>query len=345
MNRTVDRDDRHMAGAQRLLRLVLRQRPASAPIDVYDARPSSGIGITKAWRASLWNLASFDYINSYARKVKPRLEFDDVHLWQAAGLPMVQVGGQHVPSSLIRIDGSSERMTEVTACRTLVWVVLKALYYISDDQDSASAGFGDDVSYNHAAGPAHWHQLDQHLKDWYAVLPTNFETCVRIAQIHRHPIDSARLSPASSFTTAPTARIPFPQLFYTSSMGATALLLYHFTRILILLNKPPDDYPGRHHTGIGRLQSHRQFSRLIDHHAEEICGIAIGRPQPDVQMHLVQPLYLAGLCLDSDERKIVLADLLIGLQRRSGYPTKWRVINLKEEWRWGIEPFEHVRPL
>lgn len=37
----------------------------------------------------------------------------------------------------------------------------------------------------------------------------------------------------------PTVNIPFPQLLYTSTMGSTVLLLYHFTRLLILLNKSP----------------------------------------------------------------------------------------------------------
>ncbi|MBE3047548.1 hypothetical protein IMZ48_34555, partial [Candidatus Bathyarchaeota archaeon] len=295
---------------------------------------SSGVGTTKAWRASFWNLASFDYINSYARRDKPRLEFNDVRLWEASGLPMTRIDEQHIPRSLIRNHDFKERMSEKMACRTLIWVVLKTLYFVFlNDQDSAGC-VGNGVYHGHTES-FHWHQIDQHLNDWYGALPNTFETCLRISNPSQRSIDPMP-QPPSPFATAPTATIPFPQLFYTSSMGATALLLYHFTRILVLLNKPPDD--PRRQTGVGRLQWHRRFSQQINHHAEEICGIAIGRPQPGVQIHLVQPLYLAGLCLDSDERKVVLADLLVGVQRRTGYSTEWRVIKLKEEWGWVDNP-------
>ena len=116
-----------MAGAQYLLQLVLGQQQPPASVDVLEAGPSSGVGTTKAWRASVWNLASFDYINSYARRDKTRFEFNDVRLWEAFGLPMTQLVGQHVPSSLTRSHDFRETMTDKMACRTFIWVVLKTL--------------------------------------------------------------------------------------------------------------------------------------------------------------------------------------------------------------------------
>lgn len=300
-----------MAGAQHLLQLVLGKTHPLPPAGADTTIPPT-VRITQAWRASFWNLASFDYINSYARRSQTRLKFDDVHLWEASGLSMAWVDGQHVPSSLVR-HGSAEGMTETMACRTLVWIVLKTLHYVfpSDHGDDAPR-FQNET--------ANWHQLEQHLKDWHSALPASFEACIRMPPRPLHETHSSIIS------------VPFPQLFYTSTMGATALLLYHFTRLLVLLNKPPDE--PRRQSGLGRLQSHRQFSEQVNHHAGEICGIALGRPQHGAQLHLVQPLCLAGLCLDSEARRVVLADLLVGVQRRTGYSTEWRVVKLREEWGW-----------
>lgn len=84
-----------------------------------------------------------------------------MHLWETSGLSVTRVEGYHVPSSLVRGEGSA-RMMETMAYRTLTWAILKTLRYVFlRDQ-------GEPVDREDIANGPIWHQLEQHLKDWYS---------------------------------------------------------------------------------------------------------------------------------------------------------------------------------
>ena len=280
---------------------------------------------SKAWEASFWNFATFDYITSYSTRSNPRLDFTDARLWQAAGLPMASKDGQYVPKLLVEnvSPNGPEKMTETESCRVLVWIVIRTLASVA----TASArgptikaeGIGQALELDC------WRDIEDHLNRWHSAIPDTFELLSRVTSTKQDPMDLD--FSYSSASSSPTS-IPFPQLFFTNSMATSALLLYHFTCLLVLLQRIPG-----HPSDMASPGASPDMSR-VSYHAEEICGIATGRPQIEAQVHLLQPLHLAGLCLESYQQKVVLADLLVGLQRRNGCATVWKLKELKRVWGW-----------
>lgn len=240
---------------------------------------------------------------------------------------MVSRSGAFIPKLLIQDTSSDgqDKMSEAEACRTLLWIVIKTLALIAMTGDR---GYHAEIKAEEA-GPgseaASWRQIEEHLRHWYASMPEAFELLSRVNSTHEDPMDIDLSYPSAPPSTATT--IPFPQLVFTNSMATSALMLYHFTCLLVELQRIPG----------GRSETCRRpppdMSR-ISYHAGEICGIAVGRPQAGAQVHLVQPLHLAGLCLESYRQKVVLADLLVGLQRRSGCSSVWKLKDLKKAWGW-----------
>lgn len=328
----------HMTGAHDLLQIdILHQTCHPAP-------ERGIIDTTEAWRASFWNFACVDYVVSFTEQTPTQLDTANPRIWKAAGLPIREVDGVYVPDALCSSDGdgSLEQMTETVACRTLIWIVLETLNFIAADKDRLQRRTGARLKY--------WHHMRQLLEDWYTAFPDTFEPYMKVSQpqscpwIDEHvnypdstvPTASASIVSRSRSEIAPTTtQIPFFEQFYSSPMSSTTILLYHFAQILLLLHQPLNN-PDSHSRFITtQLAAYRQAATQIDVHAREICAIALGRPDPAVvRMHMLQPLYLAGLCLDGHEQRVVLAGLLAGIQRDTGCETEWRVMQLREEWGW-----------
>ncbi|EXM34341.1 hypothetical protein V3481_010981 [Fusarium oxysporum f. sp. vasinfectum] len=275
----------HLAGARHLLGFVLQQHEARTPGDAAYA-PSLEQSVQKAWKASFWNFVCFDYVISYAGRSKPSIGFPDARLWHQSGLSLTEVDGQFVPASLVGdIHSSSPKMTETIACRTLLWIILRILdCVVSDGQVSEGQQANGRVhqrcrtTCHQGMGTAPWEQVDEYLRNWYMALPDTFEPCLRAPQ----PFPAL----ASS-----SIRAPLQGFFIANPMGATALPLYHFSRILFLLHSHVTDEAFNSATGSRRIKIYRQFSRQVNHHAVEICSAAAGQPPPAAQMHLIQRFY------------------------------------------------------
>ncbi|KAH6874041.1 hypothetical protein B0T10DRAFT_465918 [Thelonectria olida] len=240
------------------------------------------------------NLTYLDYVTSYTENDKTRLVLADACLWQVSGLSFTQI------------------MDSI----------------VTDDQDSAG---------RQASNPAHrccdpcvspvgesasWERVDRYLNDWYSALPDTFEPCLKDSQPHRE-VHSHNIIPGFPLTGVQSCGALISGHFIANPMGAAALPLYHFARILYLLHSPLTKEYLSTGTGSTRLQSHRQFSRHIKYHAEEICATAVGLPSTAVLMHLIQPLRVAGLCLDSEESRSIIAEMLVDLQHRTGFTIVW----------------------
>ncbi|RMJ06736.1 hypothetical protein CDV36_013654 [Fusarium kuroshium] len=319
----------HLAGAQHLLGIVLgQQEEAGAPNEPID-HTFFDANLEDAWKAAFWNFATFDYFTSYTNCSKTRFGFANTQVWRASGLSLTQVDGCLVPASLARRPGLASKMTDTVACRTLLWVVLKILDCIAAGDQSPDGQQSSQFSNEHnmsSSAPdetsVDWSKLDGYLTDWYSKLPNSFEPCFRIP-----PEQEAYLQTAdpSGSVTSNNFRTPMQGLFIANPMGAASISLYHFSRILTLLHGPLTDQRIASSTGPGRLQAHRQFSQQVGHHASEIYAAAIGKPLASVQMHLVLPLSLAGLCLDSPGQKTVLKEILLELQNETGILTTWAI--------------------
>lgn len=331
---------RHMSGAQYLLTFNLKHLFESTEINRRNG--TYGLHARRAWQASFWNIVCIDWISSYTEQTAPRLDVENSELWKAAGLPMCVVDGVTMPNALCSNgdSGFQMQMTETLACRSLIWIILKTLTLIAVENSGNKTAINGlrehhGVCQNSSNESHRWDDVSQHLENWCAALPDTFEPCARIAQRYNNiPTPSDNMASKSEFQSA------FQELFYANAMCATAAVLYHFVQLLLLLHKPLNQKPTESHLEFvtKRLHAYRQLSAQIEGHANEICAISLGRPDDPVRQHMVQPLYLAGLCFETHEQRTALAQLLATIQRETGYSTAERVAKLQQHWGWDSTP-------
>ena len=85
------------------------------------------------------------------------------------------------------------------------------------------------------------------------------------------------------------------------------------------------------------LKAYRDITSECIGHAHQIVGIALGRPQPAVRVEMLLPLYVAGLCLDANEERKVVLDLLKAIEKDTGCSTEKRCGMLTKEWGWSMD--------
>jgi hypothetical protein len=294
----------------------------------------------RAWRSSFWNLACFDYIIAYTDQSLPRVDLEDPNLWEAAGLHMVQVNARLRPKALC-IDGNNddpEQMTETVACRTLIWIILKTLQYIvmerrrrETESDAASSQTRQDADPDFEAGQ--WREIEQLLEDWGTVLPETFEPCMRLTSQAVRDSSPAALTANGLRPQSSTSGL-FPEVFYSNPMCATAVVLFHFVSSLLLLHKSVETSGSASNPRFvfKRLEAYRRLTRQVNDHVKEICAISLGLPGDLVRIHMVQPLQLAGFCLETPEQRAALAGILAEIEQDTGYSTDVQLKSLQDNW-------------
>ena len=257
-------------------------------------------------------------------------------LFRSAGIPIdeqgilrlengASLGYQQEPPPLTKED---------MAANGLVWLLLKLVNFLAKSKESQLAQWATpssvmsngmdspQVSTPQSSYPATtvWLKLCWEFQTWFDGLPETFRPCIRLEQ----PRDLSRSPDAMT-------PLPFPEIFYSVPTCAATMQHYHFARIALLLNRPPDVVTGPS-TARDRLQGYREVTKEVDHRCREICGIALGRPQGAVRIHMVQPLFVAGQCLESPEERQVIVDLLRGIEADLGWATDYRVKQLQADW-------------
>jgi hypothetical protein len=169
-----------------------------------------------------------------------------------------------------------------------------------------------------------WMELEKELDIWYDGLPVTFNPCARLPPITDRslPVDSSRAV--------------FSQIWYNMPMCASTMQSYHMARILLLVNKPHVS-TARQTTVANRLTSYRAIDAEVRHHSHEICGIALGRPEGSVRIHQVQPLFVAGQCMQDDRERRIVLDILRGIESDLGWATDYRMKQLLKDWKWEAE--------
>lgn len=318
---------RHLNGLQSLPEYL---QPTTANVQ----RNSSVF--SQATRAAFWVFAREDYVASYINRTKTRLDPENLQIWRAAGIPIdeqgilrlengASLGYQQEPPPLTKED---------MAANGLVWLLLKLVNFLAESKESQLAQWATpssvmsngmdspQVSTPQSSYPATtvWLKLCWEFQTWFDGLPETFRPCIRLEQ----PRDLSRSPDAMT-------PLPFPEIFYSVPTCAATMQHYHFARIALLLNRPPDVVTGPS-TARDRLQGYREVTKEVDHRCREICGIALGRPQGAVRIHMVQPLFVAGQCLESPEERQVIVDLLRGIEADLGWATDYRVKQLQADW-------------
>lgn len=259
---------------------------------------------SRAQIATFWNFARCDYTAAYITHTKTRLDTEDLSLWRSAGL-VIDEDGLVVPgkagfSAYIRGENN---VREDMMANALIFILSKLMNILALSQDPTRND--SDL----------WKALQRELDVWFETLPEGFTSCWRLE---------------AEATSSDPARAHFAEIFYSIALCAMTMQQYHFARILILLHKPQEASTSVR----SQLRSYREIPEKITHHSREICAIALGRPPGYAQIHMLQPLFVAGQCLEDRAERNVILDLLRGIETDLGWATGYRVTELLKEWGW-----------
>jgi hypothetical protein len=256
--------------------------------------------------ASFWNFARADYQAAFLNDKPTLLDTKDIRLWNSCGLQIQASGALYTSTDVVRNDPTHCRAIAELVAHTLLWLVLKVINYRTKcDQESNT-------------NQEEWDMLTWQLDHWCGNLPGTYQPCASIR--HR---GSAGI------------RSPFTEVFYSIDVCAATMQLYHFARMNLLLHRPLGTKTGKSGS---RLKAYREVSVEAIRHAHEIIGIALGRPQPAIRVEMLLPLCLAGACLEVDEERRVVLDLLEAIEQDTGCNTESRRENLAQDWGWVREP-------
>jgi hypothetical protein len=270
--------------------------------------------ITVGRRASFWNFARADYQAAYINHQRTLLSTEDLDLWRSCGLQIQDDYSLYRNPSKIRNDPLHCRQIAETVAHTLLWLVLRVMNYLASENDETPT-----------VRQPMWLQLTRQLDEWYTNLPQTFQPCAQI----KYPLQRRGDSTSASYLM---------EVFFSMNVCAAALQLYHFARILLLLNKPIESQDtSMFGSGSSRREPYGSVPSEAIKHAHQIVGIALGRPHPAVRVEMLLPLYIAGMCLETDEERRVLLELLRAIEQDTGCSTEGRCVELMGEWGWSQE--------
>ncbi|KAJ9191188.1 transcriptional regulator family: Fungal Specific TF [Paecilomyces variotii] len=321
--------NRHLSGVKSLLDVAevgmvpLEQHtsPGETPFP-----PPKRPGLSKARKATFWNFARQDYLAAFINECQTRLNTDDLVIWTDAGLQLDNNGFPRPSNNTAAgYPEGDDVMKEDMISNALIWILSKIVNFIAAG-DNIHLGPNSPVD----AGPLgisqqtlleRWYRLQAELDAWYNGLPETFR-----------PV--ARLEPSRSPSQVSTGDFdPFPEIWYSLSMCASAMQHYHMARILLLINKPHES-TARRSTVTNRLKSYRSIESEIRYHSYEICGISLSRPDGSVRINSLQPLFVSGQCLTESHERRTIVRLLREIEADLGWATEYRVQQLLKEWEW-----------
>ena len=242
-------------------------------------------------------------------------------MWRAAGLDLDESGCLISHTQLTRNSNDNHSREDMVA-NSLILLLSKLNNFISTGESlfPTPTGYNARTPEENLQSVEHlgvsqqsllekWDKIRQEIDVWFSNLPGTFTPCARIG----HPV--------------------FSEIWFNIPMCASAMQNYHMAKIILLINKPHETTAGRSTVG-NRLKSYQSIAAEIKHHAREICGIALSRPEGSVRIFSIQPLFVAGECLtETRERKVVL-ELLQNIEQDLGWATQYRIQQLLKEWNW-----------
>lgn len=264
--------------------------------------PSISAGV----KASFWNFARADYQAAYINRQHTYLDTEDFLLWRSYGLQAVSDGTLYFDPVSVKSDPLHSRDIVQLVSHTVLWLVLRVMNYLAKGNTHT-------LLEQHQA----WEDLTKQLDAWYSTLPETFQPCAQMR--HSLAIRKHRDTPGGSLT----------EVFFSIEQCAAAIELYHFARILLLVNKPQDQQ------GISRLKAYREVSAEAIKHARAIVSIALGRPGAAVRVEMLLPLFMAGRCLEADDERRVVLDVLRAIEKDTGCSTEVTARNLIDDWGCG----------
>lgn len=208
---------------------------------------------------------------------------------------------------------------------TLVWLLSKLANYVAlaaDSRQQANSTGGLETT---------WLSLNQDFETWHQGLPSCFRPSYRVRYAPRHGAERCR-----TCRHQPESLICH-ETWYSNSMCASSIQSYHMSQILLLIHKPeglaaPVSRPSASEGPLDALTKFNQMNRVLQHHAAEICAIALSRLEAAAKIHMLQPVYLAGRCLQTKADRSIVLRLLESIEIELGWSSRYRVDDLLREW-------------
>jgi hypothetical protein len=294
-----------VAGFHSLLNNIILPR-----VPLESVSPENYLASINGGCASFWNIVRTDLSAAYQQQTHTQVDPNNMILWKAAGLRFA-VERPLISSS--QMDNLMfDHRSEDDECRTLMWILAKATNFLSQKDRSRST--------DHS--PSTWNELRKLLETWHKSLSTFFQPYGSI------PFGEVSETPDGS------SKPKFDRLLFTVPMCAVALQLYHFAQILLLMNWPIESIE----QGASRLRIFGEISRESRHHGQQICNIALGiRNCLPAYEQMIDPLYMAGICLEEDEDRRVVIGLLRDIEKDTGHLAAKRIQDLLSTWGWKID--------
>ncbi|GAB1197651.1 hypothetical protein APSETT444_006952 [Aspergillus pseudonomiae] len=278
--------------------------------------------------AAFWNLARLDYLSAYINRVPTQLDHHNLTLWRAAGISIDETG----TISLHAKDMTDKALShEDLAANSLTWLVAKVINFLaeskklqweqltghssSDPPTPSSAS----TTFTPYPSTSTWLKLCFDFQSWFEGLPETFRPCLRLD----NPKDLSKVPEI--------VYLPFPEIFYGLTSCAATMQQYHFGRLALSLNRPPDAVSGPS-TAFDRLQGYRELMKETEYRVREICGIALGRPRSAARVYTIPLLFAVGQCFENPEERQIVVDLLRGIEADLGWETSVRIQKLQASW-------------
>jgi len=284
-------------------------------------------------------------------KQRTRLEMEDIAMWRRMGVNLGDDGCLNSETSALATQHWTDRIDMVS--NTMIWLLAKLVNFINTismlSEDAIDADGNEDFTSSdsrHRFVLDSWLSLRDELQIWHEARPLLFQPCSRV------PLVNAPRRRTESFSSATTSTsnacrcksrpVIDHETWYSESMCASTMQSYHMVQIFLLLHKPSGVSVHRLHRALGLPASHKattdalsEFTLMRDmlnHHAAEICAIALSRPDEAARIHMLQPLYMAGRCLGDVADRRTVVRLIDGIEDELGWHAKYRVEALLEEW-------------
>ncbi|KAF2756545.1 hypothetical protein EJ05DRAFT_67340 [Pseudovirgaria hyperparasitica] len=298
---------RHLSGARSLLDIAKEQMMPFERVS-FSVSPSP---LLKAKKATFWNIARQDMLAAFINNTYTRIDTEDHELWREAGL-IVDADGFIEASN----DDNYTGMKEDLISNGLIWLMMKLVNFMASGDDvPPEVGGGAWLGAKQRNLLEFWYCLEKHFQKWYDILPQTF-------------FPPARLDPPNEdFATDHR----FHEVWFSIPMCAATMQHYHFSQVLLLINKPHESTAGRS-TVAARTKSYGNVLEFCQRHCQEIVSIALSQSEASIRIHGIQPLYVAGQCFtDRRDRELVLS-LLREIETDTGWATQYRVDQLLAQW-------------
>ncbi|KAF3037477.1 hypothetical protein E8E12_003738 [Didymella heteroderae] len=151
------------------------------------------------------------------------------------------------------------------------------------------------------------------LDAWKRCLPQSFEP-IRIAGSYSTPRSNSDATSLAPIWIHPPAH-------------AAAMQMYHFSRIVMVLNQP----------STGGLNVYQTRFKMLRESTTMICGIAAAQQSQNLPSAFVsfQAVYAAALCADSQEKQAEILEILAKVLHISKFPSRSILDDLVKVWSGG----------